>query len=86
MERKNLVFKKTSCLILVFLGWGVLNETLNTILPVWISDLVNQFSFTTHFNAMRRGVIDIRDLVYFISIIVIVLLLNVVVLESHKSS
>ena len=74
------------CLILVFLGWGVLNETLNTIFPVWISDLVNQFSFTTHFNAMRRGVVDIRDIVYFISIIVVVLFLNVVVLESHKSS
>ena len=74
------------CLILVFLGWGVMNETLNTIFPVWISDLVNQFSFTTHFNAMRRGVVDIRDLVYFISIIVIVLFLNVIVLESHKSS
>jgi len=74
------------CLILVFLGWGVLNEALNTIFPVWISDLVNQFSFTTHFNAMRRGVVDIRDLIYFISIIVIVLLLNIVVLESHKSS
>jgi len=74
------------CLILVFLGWGVLNETLNTIFPVWLSDLITQFSFTTHFNAMRRGVIDIRDLVYFISIMVIVLMLNVVVLESHKSS
>ncbi len=74
------------CLILVFLGWGVLNETLNTIFPVWISDLINQFSFTTHFNALRRGVIDIRDLVYFVSIIVVVLMLNVVVIESYKSS
>ena len=74
------------CLVLVLLGWGILNETLNNIFPVWMSDLINQFSFTTHFNAMRRGVVDIRDIVYFVSIIVIVLMLNVLVLESHKSS
>jgi len=74
------------CLVLVLLGWGVLNETLNAVFPVWISDLISQFSFTTHFNAIRRGVIDFSDLIYFISIIVIVLILNVVILDSHKSS
>ncbi|HAF89287.1 MAG TPA: ABC transporter permease, partial [Deltaproteobacteria bacterium] len=46
----------------------------------------SQFSFTTHFDAIRRGVVDLRDLIYFVSIIVIVLMLNVVVLESHKAS
>ncbi len=74
------------CLLLILSGWGVLSETLNTVFPVWFSDLVGQFSFTTHFDAIRRGVVDIRDLIYFISIIVIVLMLNVVVLESHKAS
>tara|TARA_B100000676_G_C18048881_1_gene829748 strand:- start:704 stop:1435 length:732 start_codon:yes stop_codon:yes gene_type:complete len=73
------------CLILVLLGWGVLTETLNNFFPVWISDLVSQFSFTTHFNSMRKGVVDIRDLIYFISIIIVVLVLNVLILESHKS-
>jgi len=82
----SFILSVSICLILVLLGWGVLSETLNAIFPVWLSDLVSQFSFTTHFNAMRRGVIDIRDLIYFISIIVIVLMLNVVVLDSHKSS
>ena len=52
------------CLVLVLLGWGVLSEILNSVFPVWISDLVSQFSFTTHFDAIRRGVIDIRDLIY----------------------
>ena len=74
------------CLILVLLGWGVLSDTLNTVFPVWISDFVGQFSFTTHFDAIRRGVVNLRDLIYFVSIIVIVLMLNVAVLESHKAS
>jgi ABC-2 type transport system permease protein len=74
------------CLVLVLLGWGVLSDSLNAVFPVWISDLVSQFSFTTHFDAIRRGVVDLRDLIYFVSIIVIALMLNVVVLESHKAS
>ncbi|RTZ82777.1 MAG: ABC transporter permease, partial [SAR324 cluster bacterium] len=49
-------------------------------------DFVSQFSFTTHYDAIRRGVIDLRDIIYFVSIIVIMLMLNVVVLESHKAS
>lgn len=73
------------CLILVLLGWGVLNNILNSLFPVWIADLVSQFSFTTHFNALRRGVIDLRDLIYFVSVIVFMLMVNVVILDSHKS-
>ncbi|MBF0279221.1 MAG: ABC transporter permease subunit [SAR324 cluster bacterium] len=73
------------CLIFVLLGWGVLNNILNSFFPVWISDLVSQFSFTTHFNALRRGVVDLRDLVYFVSVIVFMLMVNVVILDSHKA-
>jgi ABC-2 type transport system permease protein len=82
----SFILSVSICLVLVLLGWGVLSESLNTIFPVWISDFVSQFSFTTHFDAIRRGVVDLRDLIYFVSIIVIMLMLNVVVLESHKAS
>ncbi len=73
------------CLVLVLLGWGVLSNVLNSWFPVWISDLISQFSFTTHFNALRRGVIDLRDLIYFASVIVFMLMVNVVILDSHKA-
>ena len=73
------------CLVLLLLGWGVLNNILHSLLPVRISDLVSQFSFTTHFNALRRGVVDLRDLLYFISVMAFMLLLNVVILDSHKA-
>lgn len=73
------------CLVLVLLGWGVLNTLLNSVFPVWITDLVSQFSFTTHFNALRRGVVDLGDLIYFFSMIVFMLMVNVVILDSHKA-
>ena len=74
------------CLILVLLGWGVLSRTLNDLFPVWLADLIAQFSFTTHFNGMRRGVIDLRDVIYFLSIIGVMLFGNVLVLENKKST
>ena len=73
------------CLILVLLGWGVLTDSLNNLFPVWIADLISQFSFTTHFDAIRRGVIDFRDVVYFCSIIGIMLVLNVRILTTRES-
>ena len=74
------------CLILVLLGWGVMSEMLNAVFPVWLTDVISQFSFTTHFDAIRRGVVDFRDIVYFLSIIIFMLMTNVVVLESKKGS
>ena len=73
------------CLILVLLGWGVLTDSLNNLFPVWIADLISQFSFTTHFDAIRRGVIDFRDVIYFCSIIGIMLVLNVRILATRES-
>lgn len=74
------------CLILVLLGWGVLTRSLAEIFPVWLADLITQSSFTTHFNALRRGLIDLRDVVYFLSIIAFMLFANVLVLDNNRSS
>ena len=74
------------CLILVLLGWGVLTRTLQDVFPVWLSNLITQFSFTTHFNGIRRGLIDFADVVYFLSVISFMLLANALVLENKKAS
>jgi ABC-2 type transport system permease protein len=74
------------CLVLVLLGWGVLTRTLADLFPIWLADVITAFSFTTHFEAIRRGLIDFRDVVYFLSIIAFMLLANVLVLENKKAT
>ena len=64
----------------------MLTRSLVEFMPVWLADVVTQFSFTTHFNALRRGLIDLRDVVYFLSIICVMLFANVLVLEKNRSS
>jgi ABC-2 type transport system permease protein len=74
------------CLVLVLLGWGVLTRTLVQIFPVWLADLIAQFSFQTHFEGLRRGMVDLRDVMYFLSVMLFMLFANVVVLENKKAS
>jgi ABC-2 type transport system permease protein len=46
---------------------------------------VSSFSFLTHFTAISAGVIDLRDLIFFLSLIVLFLAANVVVVDLKKT-
>jgi len=69
------------CVIFVFLGYSGFSETLESVFPVGVADAVANFSFGTHFNAFLMGVIDLKDVVFFLSLIGLTMFLNVVALE-----
>src|SRR4051812_28718171 len=69
------------CLILVLLGWSVFNGIMERLLPVWLVDLLANFSFITHFDAFTKGIVDPKDVVFFLSLTGFTLFLNVVALE-----
>jgi ABC-2 type transport system permease protein len=49
-----------------------------------ISDFIDQFGILYHYNSMSKGLIDTRDLVYFLSVISVMLLLTNLILRSRK--
>lgn len=59
-----------------FRGWA----------PELVIDLVRSFSFLVHYDAIIRGVIDIRDMIFFISIIGVFLFANMVVVDLKKGA
>jgi ABC-2 type transport system permease protein len=77
----SFVLSVLACLVLVLLGWSVFNGALSAVLPVWAVDLVANFSFVTHFDAFTKGIIDPKDVVFFLSLTGFTLFLNVVALE-----
>jgi ABC-2 type transport system permease protein len=77
----SFVLSVLACLVLVFLGWSVFNGALYAVLPVWAVDLIANFSFVTHFDAFTKGIIDPKDVVFFLSLTGFTLFLNVVALE-----
>ena len=69
------------CFILVLMGWSVFNGALGSVLPQWLVDLIANFSFTTHFDPFIKGIIDPKDLMFFLSLTGLTLFINVVVLD-----
>ncbi|MBS0471186.1 MAG: ABC transporter permease subunit [Proteobacteria bacterium] len=59
----------------LFRGWA----------PLALVNAISSFSFLTHFSAIQAGVIDLRDLIYFFSLIALFLTANVVVVDLKKS-
>ena len=49
-------------------------------------DVIAAMSFLTHFTAITKGIIDIRDIVFFVSLIAICLFINVALVELRKGA
>jgi ABC-2 type transport system permease protein len=59
----------------LFKGWA----------PQAVVDAIASLSFLTHFGSISKGVIDLRDLLYFATLIAAWLAANVIVLEIKKA-
>jgi len=56
----------------------------------WAPDVlvrtIGSMSFLTHFSAVMQGVIDVRDLIFFASLIAFWLFANVIVIDLKKAA
>jgi ABC-2 type transport system permease protein len=74
------------CLFLVLAGWPPVTGIISGWAPMWLVDVVSGFSFMPHFQSMERGVLDLRDIFYYISVIFFMLFSNGVVLQNRRAS
>jgi ABC-2 type transport system permease protein len=77
----SFVLSLGACAIILFLGFSSFTDSLEGVLPVAIADAFANFSFITHFDAFTKGIIDPKDVVFFLSLMGFTLFLNVVALE-----
>ncbi len=82
----SLILSVVLCLALVMAGWTPVIGIFSGWAPLWLVDAVASVSFFPHFTAMARGVIDFRDLLYFFSIIFLMLFANGVILYNRMST
>jgi len=71
-------------LFLILAGFPPVTDFLARFAPAAVVQGVAAFSFITHFNALQRGVIDLRDLAYFASLIGFMLFATHVVLQGRS--
>jgi ABC-2 type transport system permease protein len=72
-------------LIFVLSGYGIVLDFFSSWAPTVLVEAISSFSFLTHFDAISRGVIDMRDMLYFASVIMIWLFANAIVINARKA-
>jgi ABC-2 type transport system permease protein len=73
------------CLGFILAGFPIVLEFFSGWAPQWLVDSIRSFSFLTHFNAITKGVIDLRDIVFFGSLIGCCLFANAILLDKTKA-
>jgi ABC-2 type transport system permease protein len=70
---------------LVCFAFYILSQPIVTYsLPSLIVPTINFFSLGAHYDSITRGVIDSRDLIYYLSFIALSVYINIQILESRK--
>jgi ABC-2 type transport system permease protein len=79
------ILSVVACFVLLAPGLGVVQQVLGGITPQWFVDGIVSLGFQEHFEYISKGVIDLRDLLYFALLIGGALYANTVVLELKKA-
>jgi ABC-2 type transport system permease protein len=73
------------CLFLILAGWPPVTQMLEQWASPWLVQGVASFSVMTHFEGFQRGVVDSRDVVFFLGLIGFCLFSTGVIIRSHRA-
>jgi ABC-2 type transport system permease protein len=80
----SFVLSLVICLLLLMAGWPPVTEIFAKWAPDWLVRCVASFSFMPHFDSLQRGVLDLRDLAYYVSVMAFMLFGTHLILENRK--
>jgi len=73
------------CFFLILAGWEPVTKLLDRWAPDWLVALVSSFSVMPHFVGFQRGVLDSRDIIFFVSLMVLGLFSTGVVIRNLRA-
>jgi len=73
------------CLFLILAGFPPVINLLENWARPWLVDIITSFSVITHFEGFQKGVLDSRDVIFFLSIIGFSLFSTSVILRGHRA-
>jgi ABC-2 type transport system permease protein len=79
------VVTAAACFVFTVSGSPIVLGFIKGWAPEAVLGTVAGFSFLTHFNAIIRGVIDLRDAVFFLSVIAFFLYANAIIVDLKKA-
>jgi ABC-2 type transport system permease protein len=82
----SFVLAVVACAILVFAGMPTTMNYLSMFLPAGLISAIETMSFQSHFESIQRGVLEFKDLSYFVLLIVAWIAACSVILEERKAA
>ncbi len=80
------IIAATACFLFTMSGLDLVLNFFRGWSPEWLVTTIASMSFLTHFNAVTQGVIELRDLVFFVSLIAFWLFANIVIVDLKKAA
>lgn len=74
-----------ACLGLNLMGFPILIDQIRSFTPSVLLNTLSGFSFLTNFDAISRGLLDVRSIIYFTTLIMFCLFANAVIIETKRA-
>lgn len=81
----SFVISTTVCLFFILLGFEPVVNGMLGFLPQSIVNQISGLSIPIHFDAIQRGVVDLKDFIYFVSLILFFLFAGTIALDRSKA-
>jgi len=82
------ILSVVACLFLILAGFPPVINLLQNLAPhgQWLVGIITSFSVITHFDGFEKGVLDSRDVIFFLSVIGFSLFTTSVILRTHRTT
>ncbi len=84
----SFIISVVACLFLILAGFPPVINLLQGLSHngQWLVEIITSFSVITHFEGFQKGVLDSRDIIFFLSVIVFSLFTTSVILRTHRTN
>lgn len=79
------VLSLVTCLLLNLIGFPMVLDLMRPIFPHALLETIRSFSFLTNFDTISRGLLELRSIIYFATLIMFSLFANAVIIETKKA-
>jgi ABC-2 type transport system permease protein len=72
------------CFIFLMMGLPLITDTLRAWAPLFVVNTASALSMMSHVSSIGRGVLDVRDLIYFTALIITFLIATTIIIDAKR--
>ena len=79
------IISSISGFVLIMAGFNLVLSSVRSWTPTWVTETIGSMSFLSHFSRVQMGVFDLRTLIFFVSMIILCVWINVQLVQIKKA-